>query len=148
MSRSLLLEGSRVQLINQLVYLDDGLSSFMDEYFPIPNRQRSIVENTLTKYTSIIEGIVQNITDRHLNTFVLIGSKVTIQYLDDGTTESFVIVFPSLADPDKNLISFLSPIGLHLLMAQKNEVYELEIPSGTVSVQVEDIQFYNNGNPE
>lgn len=148
MNHSLLLEGSRVQLIDQLVYLDEGLSSFMDEYFPTPNRQRKLVENTLTKYTSIIEGIVQNFTDRNLNTFVLIGSKVTIQYLDDGTSESFVIVFPSQADPDKNFISFLSPIGLHLLMAQKNEVYELEIPSGTVPVQVENIQYYNNGNLE
>lgn len=148
MNHSLLLEGSRVQLIDQLVYLDEGLSSFMDEYFPTPNRQRKLVENTLTKYTSIIEGIVQNFTDRNLNTFVLIGSKVTIQYLDDGTSESFVLVFPSLADPDKNLISFLSPVGLHLLMAQKNEVYELEIPSGTVPVQVENIQYYNHGSLE
>ncbi|MCM3781722.1 GreA/GreB family elongation factor [Neobacillus mesonae] len=148
MSHSLLLEGSRNQLINQLVYLDEDLPSFLDEYYPTLNKQRSIVENTLKKYASIIEGILTNFTDNNLNTFVLIGSKVTIQYLDDSTSESFVIVFPSNAEPDKNSISFLSPIGLQLLMAQEKEVYDLDIPSGTIQIRVEKIQFYNNGNLE
>jgi transcription elongation factor GreA len=142
------LEGARNQLVNQLVYLDEGLVNFLNEYFPGPRQQRIIIENTLNNYTSILEEMLRNFSVNNLNSYALIGSKVTVQYLDDNTTESFVIVFPSSTNPDKNLISFLSPIGLQLLMAQINETYELEIPSGTIPVRVQDIQYYNHGSVE
>lgn len=148
MSHSLLLEGSRTQLVNQLVYFDDGLLSFLDEYCPERNSQRALVEKTIAQYSSILESILQNFTTDKLNAYALIGSKVTVQYLDDQSTESYIIVFPANADPERHRISFLSPLGLQLLMAQKNDGYELEVPSGMIPVRIQDIQFYNDGSVE
>jgi transcription elongation factor GreA len=145
MSHSLLLEGSRVQILNQLVYFDEDLTFFLDQYFPEHNQKRYTVEKTIQTYSTVLEEILKDLNPSTLHSVALIGSRVKLLYLDDNSTELFTIVVPSHADPDKNKISFLSPIGFQLLMARRNETYELVIPSGVVHVRVEDIEFYNSG---
>lgn len=134
---------SRTQLLQQLVYLDEEKMNLLDQHFPERNRMRRIVEKTLSEYCSTLERIVNDLEAIH--DVALIGSWLDLKFLDDGSSESFTIVFPNLADPDKNLISFLSPLAFQLLMARTEETYTLVIPSGETKVKVEHIKFVNRG---
>ncbi len=145
MNHSFLYQGSRLQLVNQLVYFDEEKINFLNQYFPEHNQKRRIVEKTLSEYSSTLERIIKNLDEENLNSIALIGSKLELQYVDDGSSESFTIVFPHRADPSRNSVSFLSPIGFQLLMTQSNETYQLDIPSGETSVKVKGIKFVNHG---
>jgi len=104
-----------------------------------------MVERVLSDYSMILEKILADFNEENLNSVALIGSKLELRYLDNDTSELFTIVFPHVADPDKNMVSFLSPLGFQLLMAQKNETYRLDVPSGEISIRVEGIKFVNSG---
>lgn len=145
MNRSSLYQGSRTQLINQLIYWDDEKIHFLNQYYPDFNQKRNMVDKVLSVYSSTLETILANLNEDTINSIALIGSKLTIRYLDDQTTDYFTIVFPHRADPGKNMVSFLSPMGFQLLMAKVNETYQLSVPSGEISVRVDAIQFVNNG---
>ncbi|WP_151737001.1 GreA/GreB family elongation factor ['Paenibacillus yunnanensis' Narsing Rao et al. 2020] len=143
MNHSLLLQGPKVQLLNQLLFFDEGLASFLSGYYPEPGPERLLVERILKQYTSVVESILQTFSMTSLQSCALIGSHVTVSYPDEGDfVESYTIVFPGEADPDRNYISFLSPMGMQLLMAKPRETLELEIPSGTLSVYVQDIRYH------
>ncbi|SFL95180.1 transcription elongation factor GreA [Paenibacillus sp. 1_12] len=145
MSLSPLIVGSRLQLINQLVYFDDEKINFLNHYYPENNHKRSAFERILSVYTSTLEKIISDLNEENLNSVALIGSRLELRYLNDDWIESFTIVFPQHADPNQNLISFLSPMGFQLLMSQVNETYQLEVPSGVISVKVEGIKYVNRG---
>lgn len=145
MSHSFALQGSRTQLLEQLVFFDDEKTNFLDQYYPDHNQKRIAVERTLTHYTSTLERMLSDLNERSLHSTALIGSRVTLRYLDDNTTETFTIVFPDRADPDRNMVSFLSPIGFQLLLARTGEQYRLEVPNGELPVVVEKIEYVNSG---
>jgi transcription elongation factor GreA len=145
MNRSLLMEGSRSQLVNQLVYLDEEKTHFLNHYYPENNQKRTEVERMLSMYSSALERIVSDLDEENLNSMALIGSRLELRYLDDNSIEAFTIVFPHYADPNQNLISFLSPMGFQLLRAKVHETYRLAVPSGQISVRVETIRFMNKG---
>ncbi|MFD0676101.1 MULTISPECIES: GreA/GreB family elongation factor [unclassified Paenibacillus] len=145
MSHSLLLQGSRTQLINQLVYFDEQKKDFLDQYFPNSAKERSKIELLLSVYSAALEKILGEFNEESLNSTVLIGSRMKISYLEDGFTDSYTIVFPHQAEPNSNKISFLSPIGLQLLMAKINETYQLKISSGEIDVKLQEIMYNNCG---
>lgn len=145
MSHSVLLQGSRMQLVNQLVYFDEEKAYFLDHYFPHHGIERSKVEQVLSAYTAMLENVVADLREATLNTAVLIGSEVSLRYAEDGEAESFTIVFPHLTEPGRNKISFLSPLGLQLLMKRAGLTYELAVPSGVMEVAIEAIKYKNCG---
>lgn len=146
MNHSVVYEGSRTQLINQLVFFDDEKMNFLDQFFPEPNQKRSMVEQTLNVYISNLEKILSDFSADQLHSIALIGSQLELRYLDDHSTEQYTIVFPNQANPSENKVSFLSPLGFQLLMARHGETYQLDVPSGQISVKVEGIKFVNGGN--
>jgi transcription elongation factor GreA len=141
MSHSPQLQESRLQLLAQLVYFDEQKVDFLDQYYPVSPRERSKIDKMIAGYSKMIEKILADFNQDSLNSAVLIGSEMRICYLDDGYTDTFAVVFPHQVDPNLNKISFLSPIGHQLLMARKNETYPLKIPSGEVTVRIEDIAY-------
>lgn len=145
MNHSFILDGSRAQLISQLIYLNDDKTYFLDQYFPSYGQERSRVDQTLAAYSASLETILANFNEQSLASSVLIGSQVQLCYIEDDFMESYTIVYPHHAKPNDNKISFLSPIGLQLLMTKRNETYQLKIPSGEVKVKVENIKYINAG---
>lgn len=145
MNRSFLYEGSRTQLIQQLIYFDEERLSFLNQYFPDRNKQRSTTEALLSRYCATLEQLLANFNEEQLNTAALIGSQVTLRYSDDGMTDIYTIVFPNQADPNANKVSMLSPVGMQLLLAQQGSLQQLEVPSGSLEVSIEQIKFVNSG---
>jgi len=145
MSLSIAYEGSRSQLIRQLIYFDEEKSGFLNQYFPEWGQKRSSFERFLSDYSAALERILADLTPENLHAAVLIGSQLDLRYIDDGATETFAIVFPHMADPDRNRVSFLSPLGYQLMLAKAGDRSQLEVPSGEITVQVDRIQFVNLG---
>ncbi|MFC9774035.1 GreA/GreB family elongation factor [Paenibacillus chitinolyticus] len=142
---NLSLTGSRHQLINQLVYFDEELHQFLELYFPSPTKSRTYTEERLQEYSEALTGLISEFSEELLHSKVLIGSKVQIRYLDDNQSDTYSIVFPSKTDPSSNRISFLSPIGSHLLLGTREQTFTIQTPSGEYSVRIEDIRYMNAG---
>ncbi len=145
MNHSAILQGSNTQLVNQLVFFDEEKQFFLKKYIPDDSKERNKVDQVLCMYTVSLENIIAEGSHESLDSKVLIGSQVTLQYQDDGYEEQYRVVFPQLTDPSKNWISFLSPIGLQLLMTTMDELYEFVVPSGPIEVRIKEIKYMNSG---
>jgi len=145
MNRSIALDGARKQLIEQLVYFDENKTDFLNHYYPSFGKERDRVDKVLGVYARTVEQLLADERQADLDSCVLIGSRVDLRYAEDGEREQYAIVFPPLADPDRNRLSFLSPIGLQLLLARPGERYMLVVPSGEIEVEIEHAAYANLG---
>ena len=148
MNHSLALHGCRSQLVKQLVYFDEEKINFLDQYVPNNHPKRAAVERMLANYTQAVGEILADFSAERVHSVALIGSRLELQYEDDDAPESFTIVFPHKANPDQNLVSFLSPLGFQLLLAKPGQTCRLEIPSGHLTVCVRKIRYVNSGDVE
>lgn len=145
MSHSLALNGSRAQLISQLVYLKDDKAHFLDQYCPAYGPERNRIDQALNAYTATIEKILSDFHDKALSSYVLIGSEVRLKFDEDGFEEAYTIVFPHQADAGASQISFLSPMGSQLLLKKQGDRCRLQVPSGELQVTIEQIKYMNRG---
>ena len=68
-----------------------------------------------------------------------LGSKVTIEYLDDDETDEYMIVGSREADPANSKISNESPIGQALIGKKVGEIADVESPNGKYQIRVKEI---------
>lgn len=67
---------------------------------------------------------------------VTLGSKVQVKDLDLGETETWTITGVSEADPLENRISYESPIGSALMDCVPGDSVEVQLPRGTMRLEV------------
>ncbi|MCS7462036.1 GreA/GreB family elongation factor [Paenibacillus doosanensis] len=139
-----LLSSARAQLINQLVYFDEERFQFLDQYFA-DEKEKKRGEQFVEDYTRTLEHIIAHFEEETLHSVALIGSRIAT--LEDTDEESFTIVFPHQADPDRNQISFLAPYAFQLLLAARDENRAVSTPIGSSSVQVRNVEYVNMGEP-
>jgi transcription elongation factor GreA len=65
-----------------------------------------------------------------------LGSLVTVRDLDYGDEWTMTLVSPYEADPDKERISDLSPVGKALMGRQVGEVVQVKTPGGVTAYEV------------
>lgn len=140
MNRSLQPSELKEQLIKQLIVLAEEKSRFLGTYFPRPDKERADMDQFLNLYTHKVENYLAS-KQFETESLVLIGSKITIEYLDYQASDTFTIVFPEEADPDENRISFLSPVGRQLLLSKLNETLAIAAPAGSMQVRITNIEF-------
>jgi transcription elongation factor GreA len=70
---------------------------------------------------------------------VAFGTRVKVKDLDLGDEEFFELVSPGEEDYDKNKILTASPIGKGLLGKKKGEVAEIQVPMGTLRLEILEI---------
>jgi transcription elongation factor GreA len=139
------LEAARTQLVRQLVFFDEEKTVFLDRHFPAGTRERAKVDQLLGHYCAALEQLIPRLAVEDLQSTALIGSRVRLQYLDDGSEETYTIVFPALAEPDRLTVSFLSPIGIQLLLAVPGKIYTLDTPACSLDVRIQGIEFAQLG---
>ncbi len=105
------------------------------EYDEAKNEQSrlesEIAELELTIRTAtVIDG--DNVSTDSVN----VGTRVLVQYVDDGEQEEYSIVGARESDPLSNMISNESPIGAALLGKRKGEIALAEVPNGTLKLKV------------
>ena len=76
--------------------------------------------------------IIENVDTNEVS----IGTKVTIEYVDDDDTEEYSIVGVKEADPFNNKISNESPIARAILGKKIGDIVSVDSPNGTYDVKV------------
>ena len=96
--------------------------------------EQAIVESRIKELETMLErAIVITKTDTDV---VSIGSKVTIEYVDDDDTEEYSIVGSSEADPFTNKISNESPIAKAIMGLKVGSTVSVDSPNGKYSVKI------------
>ncbi|KQN96298.1 GreA/GreB family elongation factor [Paenibacillus sp. Leaf72] len=147
MNHSIGLSYAQEQLVSQLAVLGVERKRFLDAYFVMPGKERMEMEQFLFLYTEAVQELLSEtdvLMEEKLQSMVLIGSHITIEYPDYEALDSFTIVLPEQANPDENLISFLSPVGRQLLLARLGESITVATPSGPMRVILASIKFTAN----
>ena len=82
------------------------------------------------------------------HTRVNVGSEVTIR--DESTDEdfSYVLVGALDADPERNRISYRSPVGKALYERSIGESVRVRLPGGTVTYKIKDIRWVGGDTDE
>ncbi len=96
--------------------------------------EQAVVEARIKDLETMIErAIVITKTDSDT---VTVGSKVTIEYVDDKETEQYLIVGSQEADPFTNKISNESPIAKAIIGKKENDIVSVDSPNGTYDVKI------------
>ena len=86
-----------------------------------------------------LEHMIENveiISDEVKKDKVVVGSTVTIEYVDDNEKETYTIVGSKEVDLDNNKISNESPIAQAILGGKVGEVKTVTSPGGTYDVKI------------
>ena len=106
------------------------------EYDAARNEQ-ALVESKIAELEKMVENavVIKEVdTDK-----VSIGTSVKIEYVDDGETESYMVVGSKEADPFENKISNESPIAQALMGKKIGDVVSVASPNGQYSVKILEI---------
>jgi len=71
---------------------------------------------------------------------VRILSTVKITNLKTNKSMSITLVDPVQSDPQKNLLSFKSPIGNGILGKKVGDIAQIEVPAGVIEMRIESIE--------
>lgn len=72
---------------------------------------------------------------------ITMNSRVRLHDLENGEDMVYTLVFPDDADMDQGRISVLAPIGTAMIGYRVGDVFEWEVPDGTVKMKVKEILF-------
>lgn len=96
--------------------------------------EQAIVESRIKELEAMLERA--EIITKVDSDVVSIGSKVTLEYVDDDESEEYYIVGSSEADPFANKISNESPIAQAILGLKVGEVVSVDSPNGKYDVKI------------
>lgn len=103
------------------------------EYDAARNDQ-AIVESRIRELEAMIEKAV--VITKVDTDVVSIGTKVTLEYVDDEEEEEYSIVGSSEADPFTNKISNESPIAKAIMGLKVGSIVSVESPNGKYDVKI------------
>ena len=100
-------------------------------------QEQAIVEGRIAELEVMIENAV--IIEKANTDCVGIGTKVTIEYVDDNDTEEYSIVGSKEADPFLNKISNESPIAQAIIGLKVGDIAHVSSPNGQYDVKILEI---------
>ncbi len=65
-----------------------------------------------------------------------LGSRVTVEYLETGETDTYVLVLAEMMDLDGGHISLASPLGRALKDGKVGEEVEIRLPAGVRQIRI------------
>lgn len=100
--------------------------------------QKQQAEQLIERYTMRLARILSSRTDAKFDV-VLIGMDVRIQ-TEEEKTDQVTLCFPEEEDANKGKLSFLSPMGMGMLLTRLGQVFRLTTSSGEKKYRVVEIQ--------
>ena len=97
-------------------------------------QEQAVVESRIKELESMLERAV--VITKVDTDVVSIGTKVTLEYVDDDDTEEYSIVGSSEADPFTNKISNESPIAKAIMGLKVGSIVSVESPNGKYDVKI------------
>ena len=96
--------------------------------------EQAIVESRIKDLEAMVERAV--VITKVDTDVVSIGTKVTLEYVDDDDTEEYSIVGSQEADPFTNKISNESPIAKAIMGLKVGSVVSVDSPNGKYDVKI------------
>ena len=96
--------------------------------------EQAIVESRIKDLEAMLERAV--VITKVDTDVVSIGTKVTLEYIDDEDTEEYSIVGSQEADPFSNKISNESPIAKAIMGLKVGSVVSVDSPNGKYDVKI------------
>lgn len=96
--------------------------------------EQAIVESRIKDLEAMLERAV--VITKVDTDVVSIGTKVTLEYVDDDDTEEYSIVGSQEADPFSNKISNESPIAKAIMGLKVGSVVSVDSPNGKYDVKI------------
>ena len=104
--------------------------------------EQSHNESRITEINNIISNAnVIDVTNLINEGKVIFGSTVFLENLDTGEKINYKIVGRDEADLKHKLIYFQSPIGKGLIGKKKNDLVEINTPSGLKNFEIKDVKY-------
>jgi transcription elongation factor GreA len=119
--------------------IEFGDISENSEYEDAKNEQAFIEGRILTlekmlRNAKVIENIEEGLNQVHL------GSTVIIKDMEYDDQLEYTIVGSAEANPMKNRISHESPVGQAVIGHKKGDVFEVQVPAGTIKYKIMSIK--------
>jgi len=101
--------------------------------------EQGFLEGRILELESTLHNVVIIDEGEHSKDTIEIGSRITVQE-DDSPADTYYLVGPKEADPEKGYISYESPIGKALLGHKVKDVVTFEAPAGSIKLKVVKIE--------
>ena len=128
-----------------LAELEDVKYRLIDECFPEPSKERNEFEVFMAEYIKSLNHLLAKsgkaIAPESNLPFVVIGSEVEIQDLNDQEVYQHHIVNPLKNSIKPGDVSFLSPVGKSLLLKRVGDVIEVKAPGGVFKYRIKAIRL-------
>ncbi|RKP47910.1 GreA/GreB family elongation factor [Cohnella endophytica] len=121
-------------LREQLLFFDENGTDIINTYPNLADRMH--LNKFIATYRHHIGQYLERSGNNAEEKYVWIGSKVTIRYEAEGDEETLTIVLPHQVDVELGHISFLSPVGQHLLLSENGHRIEIDSPAGKYWITV------------
>jgi transcription elongation factor GreA len=128
----------RKDIADKLSEYRDSVDLVEDTSYTDLLQEQADLEEKITE----IEGLLETasiIKESKAASKVRVGSTVVIRAVGSQKKTKIQIVGSVDADPEKNSISNESPLGTTLLGRKKDDIVELELPTGTIKYKIVDI---------
>ncbi len=133
------------KLVKHLVDIEEKKNKIIDEYFPEPSGKREELRKLFDEYIKQVEFFIVNAerseTVSNNLPFVIIGSEVEVENLDEQVNCRYRLVCPFQGDIECNDISFLSPVGKGLLLKKIGETISVDTPGGIFNYKIKSIEL-------
>ena len=104
--------------------------------------QQALIESRVIKINDLIaRANVIDVTKIDNDGKVIFGSTVKVQDLESNKKITYKLVGQDEADISKNLIFYKSPIGKALIGKNKNDIVNVNTPSGEKNLEIEDVKY-------
>ena len=104
--------------------------------------QQALVESRIIAINDLIaRANVIDVTKIDNDGKVIFGSTVKVQDLESNKKISYKLVGQDEADISKNLIFYKSPIGKALIGKNKNDIVNVNTPSGERNLEIKDVEY-------
>jgi transcription elongation factor GreA len=135
------LEEERVQIAEELRRAAADKDFRENAPLQAAREQRDQIEAKIREIQAAIStGVLVQIEEQAEEVIVRLGSKVTVCEVASGVKVTYTLVTKNEANPGKNRISMVSPIGKALLNRCQGDVVKVIAPAGELKYQIENIE--------
>ena len=111
------------------------------EYHAAKEQQALIESRVIAINDLIARANVIDVTKIDNDGKVIFGSTVKVQDLETNNEITYKLVGQDEADISKNLIFYKSPIGKALIGKNKNDIVNVNTPSGEKNLEIKDVEY-------
>jgi transcription elongation factor GreA len=134
-------------LVKHLVDTEEKKDQVLEKYYPEITKERKDFQDFVEDYIKKVEQriysakVVEN--NKEICPFVIIGSIVELENLEDQEIEKYHIVFPfeNNSSTKIDFASFLSPVGKALLLKKAEDIITIKNPMGKLTYSIKSIEI-------